>query len=244
MLRYNLTKSELENRSLWITVWNNDSFGRNDFLGEINIAMDNYSFNDPTPRWHTLEERVVPAPSENANPMSKLTYKGDLVVSLKFVTSEQVISKKRTKGSKRGELHVLVKEARNLTAVRANGTSDPFCKGYLLPERTKHTKQKTIVKKKDCNPKWNHTFVFEEISWDDLKERGLELTIWDHDRFTSNDFLGGVRLCLGTGKSAEKVVDWMDSKGEEISIWQSMLDRPNSWIEGTLLLRPHMDTRK
>lgn len=53
--------------------------------------------------------------------------------------------------------------------------------------------------KKDVNPHWNHTFVFEDISLDDLKERSLELTIWDHDRFTSNDFLGGVRLNVGTG---------------------------------------------
>ena len=70
---------------------------------------------------------------------------------------------------------------------------------YLLPEKTKHAKQKTPVKKKDCNPVWNHTFVFEDIAWADLKERCLELTVWDHDRFTSNDFLGGVRLGLGTG---------------------------------------------
>jgi synaptotagmin-like protein len=29
----------------------------------------------------------------------------------------------------KGQLHVLIKEARNLTAVRSNGFSDPFCKG-------------------------------------------------------------------------------------------------------------------
>jgi len=49
---------------------------------------------------------------------------------------------------------------------------------------------------------------------------------------------------LIVGKSGPESVDWMDSKGEEISLWQAMLDRPNCWIEGTLLLRPHMAHRR
>jgi len=32
-----------------------------------------------------------------------------------------------------------------------------------------------------------------------LAERSLELTVWDHDRLGSNEFLGGVRLSLGSG---------------------------------------------
>ena len=57
--------------------------------------------------------------------------------------------------------------------------------------------------KKNCNPQWKHTFVFDDVSGEDLRERGLELSIWDHDRFTSNDFLAGVRLSLGTGACAD-----------------------------------------
>src|SRR5438309_1265782 len=34
----------------------------------------------------------------------------------------------------------------------------------------------------------------------DLRERCLELTLWDYDKITSNDFLGGVRLGLGLGE--------------------------------------------
>jgi bitesize isoform, putative len=73
---------------------------------------------------------------------------------------------------------------------------------YLLPNRNKSSKQKTPVIKKTCNPRWNHTFVFEDILLDDLRERCLEVTIWDYDKLTSNDFLGGVRLSLGTGKQS------------------------------------------
>ncbi len=68
---------------------------------------------------------------QNASSMALITYKGDLVVLLKFVTSDNAGGKKiRGGGSQsRGELHVLVQEAKNLTAVRSNGSSDPFCKG-------------------------------------------------------------------------------------------------------------------
>lgn len=74
------------------------------------------------------------------------------------------------------------------------------CSSYLLPDKIRRVKQKTPVLKKNCNPTWNHTMVFENVSWEDLRDFCLELTIWDYDRFTSNDFLGGVRLNLGSGK--------------------------------------------
>ena len=73
------------------------------------------------------------------------------------------------------------------------------CDRHLLPEKGKVPKQKSPVAKKNCNPQWKHTFIFEDVTGEDLRERGLELSIWDHDRFTSNDFLAGVRLSLGTG---------------------------------------------
>jgi len=64
-----------------------------------------------------------------------LTYKGDLNVCLKYVTSEQLNARRQVTSTsasstdiRGGELLVLVKQARNLTAVRSNGFSDPFCK--------------------------------------------------------------------------------------------------------------------
>lgn len=58
-----------------------------------------------------------------------LTYKGDLNVCVKFVSAEHISGRRRSAAYK-GELQVIVKEARNLTAVRSNGYSDPFCKGF------------------------------------------------------------------------------------------------------------------
>lgn len=59
--------------------------------------------------------------------LSSLTYKGDLDVSLKFVSPEHISGRKRNTEDK-GELQVVIREARNLTAIRSNGYSDPFCK--------------------------------------------------------------------------------------------------------------------
>lgn len=65
---------------------------------------------------------------------STLSYKGDIILSLKFVPPDVTSKKPSRKTSTtsvagtKGTLHVLVKEARNLMAIRSNGTSDPFCK--------------------------------------------------------------------------------------------------------------------
>lgn len=73
---------------------------------------------------------------------------------------------------------------------------------YLLPDRGRSGKQKTgVVRKSDGSPTWNHTFVYKDVSLQELAERGLELTVWDHDRIASNEFIGGVRFNLGSGKT-------------------------------------------
>lgn len=64
---------------------------------------------------------------------SMMTYKGDLVISIKYIPLENLKDspeeKQKKRKSKEGQLCVLIKEAKNLSAVRANGYSDSFCKG-------------------------------------------------------------------------------------------------------------------
>ncbi|XP_035686918.1 synaptotagmin-like protein 5 isoform X2 [Branchiostoma floridae] len=268
VLKYSISPSELETRTLWASVWHNDMFGRNTFLGEVHLPLDNWDWDDRQARWYQLQQPVVPA-----GPKSTFQqYKGDLVISMKYVPSYKLLGggsdtsrKGRRKGSPdrssgeagMGELHVFVKEARNLMAVRANGSSDPFVKGYLLPDKSKQSKQKTPYIKRNCNPTWNHTFVYKAVNPEELEQRCLELTVWDYDRMTSNDFLGGVRLSLGRvhaktlvnlntsleGNRLGQPIEWMDSQGEEITAWRTMLNKPNVWVDSCLLLRPSMDYR-
>ena len=73
----------------------------------------------------------------------------------------------------------------------------------MLPEKAKGAKHKTGVCRKTVCPKWEHTMSWDDISLDALWDRSLELTVWDHDRLSHNEILGGVRFNLGTGKKLE-----------------------------------------
>ncbi|XKL66038.1 hypothetical protein PGB90_009458 [Kerria lacca] len=235
VLKYHVSLEELKSRTLWLSVWHSDIFGRNDFLGEVHVPLENKVFDDLLPKCYILRER-------SEIPDSVSTLKGELIVALKFVLpSENKLKRKSSKET--GSLQVLIKEAKNLTAIKSNGTSDPFCKSYLLPNKGRSCKQKTPVLKRTCHPIWNHTFIYNNVTLDEMSQRCLELTIWDHDRLASNEFLGGVRLSLGTGLCNNKSVDWMDSNNREVALWQRMIDHPNFWVESSLILRPSLDVR-
>ncbi|NXA42471.1 SYT7 protein, partial [Eudromia elegans] len=66
-------------------------------------------------------------------------------------------------------LTVKIMKAQELPAKDFSGTSDPFVKIYLLPDK-KH-KLETKVKRKNLNPHWNETFLFEgkgRLGWTGL----------------------------------------------------------------------------
>ena len=72
---------------------------------------------------------------------------------------------------------------------------------YLLPEKGKGVKQKTSVCRKTTSPRWEAALSWDDLTPNELSERSLELTVWDHDRIGHNEMLGGVRFNLGTGES-------------------------------------------
>ncbi|NXT17327.1 SYT7 protein, partial [Syrrhaptes paradoxus] len=70
-------------------------------------------------------------------------------------------------------LTVKIMKAQELPAKDFSGTSDPFVKIYLLPDK-KH-KLETKVKRKNLNPHWNETFLFEGRDWDGLEPENVPL---------------------------------------------------------------------
>ncbi|KAM9020916.1 synaptotagmin-like protein 5 isoform 2-T2 [Ara ararauna] len=253
-LKYVISHTQLETRTLQLSVWHYDRFGHNSFLGEVEIPFDSWSFENQGDEWFVLQPKMEVVADVG------LQYKGELTVVLRYIPPDRNLMlplgqfegkkslKKRKKGVSHmpsgGILEVLIKEAKNLTAVKSGGTSDTFVKGYLLPDDSKATKHKTPIIKKSVNPQWNHTFAFSGLNSRDIRNVCLELTVWDKESLSSNIFLGGVRLSTGNGVSNGKEVDWMDSQGEEQHLWQKMIDSPGAAVEGILMLRSSMGKRR
>ncbi|CDQ70071.1 synaptotagmin-like protein 4 [Oncorhynchus mykiss] len=249
-LKFSISRSQVLNRSLQLSVWHHARLGRNAFLGEVEVPLDCRNLDAGHEECVAFVGKASPLQSSAFS-----QYKGELLISLKYVSTKNSPTEKtkgkrlslgkKTKTEQGGELHVLIKEAKNLTAMKAGDTSDSFVKGYLLPSKAKSTKRKTPVVKKTLNPHYDHTFVYKDLTLDQLSEMWLELTVWDREAMSSNDFLGGVRLSTGTAtlKVGKEEVE-ADSTGEEVTLWQKMMQYPDSCAEGTLPLRSSMGKSK
>ncbi|XP_067110619.1 synaptotagmin-10 isoform X2 [Osmerus mordax] len=86
-------------------------------------------------------------------------------------------------------LVVTILKALELPAKDFTGTSDPYVKIYLLPERKK--KFQTRVHRKTLNPTFDEAFCFP-VEYDQLCNRKLHFSVYDFDRFTSHDMIGEV----------------------------------------------------
>uniref|UniRef100_W5MDH7 Synaptotagmin-like protein 2 n=1 Tax=Lepisosteus oculatus TaxID=7918 RepID=W5MDH7_LEPOC len=232
ILRYKISKETLKTQTLNLSVWHNDTFGRNSFLGEVDLDLSKWDWSNTQLNFFPLKPRnnsgfLVQTPSG----LQFTDYRGEMRLALRFLP--QISQSKNTPNT--GEVHIWVKDCKSLPAIRGTAI-DPFVKCSVLPDTSRKSRQKTRVLKKTANPVFNHTMVYDGFRVEDLREACVELTVWDHDRL-ANHFLGGLRLGLGTGKSYGAVVDWMDSNTDEATLWERMIDSPNEWVEDVLPLR-------
>ena len=59
------------------------------------------------------------------------------------------------------------------------------------------SKRRTKYIPKTLDPEWHQTLVFMNLSSPaELASKTLEVSVWDYDRFKTNDFLGEVVLNL------------------------------------------------
>eukprot|EP00075_Anas_platyrhynchos_P003509 XP_005029793.2 synaptotagmin-like protein 2 isoform X5 [Anas platyrhynchos] len=227
ILRYKIEKDLLKNQSLNISVWHNDTFGRNSFLGEVELDLGTWDWNDKSNKqinWFPLKPRTSTMALELEN-------RGEMKLALKYVP--QPTGGKKTLST--GEVHIWVKECHDLPPLRGNRLNS-FIKCTILPDTSRKSRQKTRTVAKTTNPVFNHTMVYDGFRPEDLKEACIELTVWDHNKL-ANHFLGGLRIGLGTGRSYGTTVDWMDSTSDESALWEKMINLPNTWVEDTIPLR-------
>ncbi|XP_069489490.1 synaptotagmin-6 [Ambystoma mexicanum] len=88
-------------------------------------------------------------------------------------------------------LIVRILKAFDLPAKDFCGSSDPYVKIYLLPDRKR--KFQTRVHRKTLNPTFDESFQFP-VPYDELTLRKLHLSVFDFDRFSRHDMIGEVIL--------------------------------------------------
>ncbi|ETE59193.1 Synaptotagmin-like protein 5, partial [Ophiophagus hannah] len=138
MLKYVISHTQLETRTLQLSVWHYDRFGHNSFLGEVEIPLDSWNFENQIDEWFMLQPKMEIATEVG------LQYKGEIIVALRYTPPErnltlplgEIQGKKSSKKEKKstsqvpsgGILEIVIKEAKNLMAVKSGGTSDTFVK--------------------------------------------------------------------------------------------------------------------
>ncbi|KAM9705265.1 protein piccolo isoform 8-T8 [Menidia menidia] len=120
-----------------------------------------------------------------------------------------------------GNLIVHVLQARNLAPRDNNGYSDPFVKVYLLPGRgqvmvvqnaSAENKRKSKHAGRSLNPEWNQTVIYKNIHLEQLRKKTLEVSVWDYDKCSSNDFLGEVLIDLSNTAQLDNIPRWLPLK--------------------------------
>ncbi|CAK9202097.1 unnamed protein product [Sphagnum jensenii] len=85
-------------------------------------------------------------------------------------------------------LFIRIVKARGLAAKDADGSSDPYVRLTVG-----HVKAETKIVKRSLDPEWNQVFAVGE---DKVQGGTLELTVWDADKISKDDFLGGFMFDL------------------------------------------------
>nr|CAH7739645.1 unnamed protein product [Callosobruchus chinensis] len=99
---------------------------------------------------------------------------------------------------------VTVIQAEELPALDMGGTSDPYVKVYLLPDKKK--KFETKVHRKTLNP---------NLPYAEAMNKTLVFAIFDFDRFSKHDQIGEVKVPLCTVDLAQTIEEWRELQSVE-----------------------------
>ncbi|XP_055367040.1 synaptotagmin Va isoform X2 [Betta splendens] len=110
------------------------------------------------------------------------------------------------------QLIVGILQAQDLPAMDMGGTSDPYVKVYMLPDKKK--KFETKVQRKNLCPVFNETFTFK-IPYNELGGQTLVLQVFDFDRFGKHDVIGDLKIPMNTIDLGQPIHEWKDLVGGE-----------------------------
>lgn len=111
------------------------------------------------------------------------------------------------------QLIVIVHSCRGLLSQGKDGV-DSYVSLMLLPDKSKATKKKTAVKKRDLSPEYNERFEYA-LPADELRFRRLSVSVKNNSAsFRSPDVIGQVQIELSQLDLVSGVTDWFSLKDE------------------------------
>ncbi|XP_029378182.1 synaptotagmin VIII [Echeneis naucrates] len=105
------------------------------------------------------------------------------------------------------ELIVGIKKADSLMAMDLGGSSDPYVKVYILPEKSKTCETKVF--RNTLNPIFNEQFQFQ-ISKSSLLKSTAVMKVFDFNRFSKHDIIGELRVQLCQVDWNHVIEEWQD----------------------------------
>ncbi|XP_007434709.2 synaptotagmin-1 [Python bivittatus] len=110
------------------------------------------------------------------------------------------------------QLLVGILQAAELPALDMGGTSDPYVKVFLLPDKKK--KYETKVHRKTLNPVFNEQFTFK-VPYSELGGKTLVMAVYDFDRFSKHDIIGEYKVAMNTVDFGHVTEEWRDLQSAE-----------------------------
>uniref|UniRef100_A0AAX7T3C1 Extended synaptotagmin-like protein 1b n=1 Tax=Astatotilapia calliptera TaxID=8154 RepID=A0AAX7T3C1_ASTCA len=110
--------------------------------------------------------------------------------------------------SQERKLIVIVHACRGLLSQHKDGV-DSYVSLMLLPDKSKATKKKTGVKKRDLNPEFNERLFEYDLPKDEIRFRRLSVSVKNNSSsFRSRDVIGQVQLELAEVNLVSGVTEW------------------------------------
>ncbi|KAM9860032.1 extended synaptotagmin-1 [Aulostomus maculatus] len=111
------------------------------------------------------------------------------------------------------KLVVIVHACRGLLSQSKDGV-DSYVSLMLLPDKSKATKRKTAVKKRDLHPEYNERFEYDLPS-EEIRFKQLSVSVKNNSAsFRSRDILGQVQIDLAEVDLVSGVTEWFTLKDE------------------------------
>eukprot|EP01102_Stenamoeba_stenopodia_P017442 TRINITY_DN6246_c0_g1_i1.p1 TRINITY_DN6246_c0_g1~~TRINITY_DN6246_c0_g1_i1.p1 ORF type:complete len:472 (-),score=66.86 TRINITY_DN6246_c0_g1_i1:13-1398(-) len=117
--------------------------------------------------------------------------------------------------------------AKDLDVNGVKASSDPYCLVRVVPGSM--TKRTRFIKR-NLNPIWNHQFDLGAVKTGSK----LQVTVWDRDIFTSDDFIGGVLISLD---------EYLAKPGDHLK-WFSLSNKATKEAVGQIQLRLSIHSQK